>query len=282
MAMTETTALPPAGSPATPLFVRPRDGRMLAGVCAGVAERWSLDVTLVRIATVVLTVLSGIGLVAYVAAWLLTPSTDQPAPLAADGDLAGRLRGRGVVRRLAQIALIVIAAGIVLSVFHSPWVGVPVGLVVLAVVLLVLFGTRLGRWAIGLSLALFVAVVSTVAIVGPHFGSRTIHVATIDDLQSSYDYGAGSLKLDLSAIGAVTGSYRTEVHMGRGNVTVTLPSGVPILVHARSGVGAVTVNGHRVDGIDAEQTVPVGAASASADNRLVVDLTVGVGDITVR
>lgn len=255
---------------------------MLAGVCAGIAERWSLDVTLVRITTVVLTMLSGIGLVAYVAAWLLTPSTDQPAPLAADSGLAARLRGRGIVRRLAQIALIVIAAGIVLSVFHTPWVGVPVGLVLLAVVLLVLFGTRLGRWAVGLFLVLVVAVLATVGVAGPHFGSRTIHVATIDDLQSSYDYGAGSLKLDLSGISAVSGSHRTEVHMGRGNVTVTLPVGVPVLVHARSGVGAVTVSGHRVHGIDAEQTVPLGTGTASADNRLVVDVIVGAGDITVR
>jgi phage shock protein PspC (stress-responsive transcriptional regulator) len=255
---------------------------MLAGVCAGIAERWNLDVTLVRISVVVLTVLSGVGLVAYVAAWLLTPSTDRSAPLAADGDLAARFRGRGVVARLAKIALVVIAAGIVLSVFHTPWVGVPIGLVLLAAVLLVLFGTRLGRWAVGLVLVLLVAVLATVGIAGPHLGSRTIHVATIDDLRSSYDYGAGSVKLDLSGIGSVSGSYRTEVHMGRGNVTITLPSGVPILVHARSGVGAVTVNGHRVHGIDAEQTVPVGPGSVSADNRLVVDVTVGAGDVTVR
>jgi phage shock protein C len=282
MAMTDTASLPPAGSPATPLFVRPREGRMLAGVCAGIAERWSLDVTLVRIAAVVLTLLSGVGLVAYVAAWLLTPSTDQPAPLAADGDLAARFRGRSVIRRLLMIALIVIAAGIVIGAVHTPWFGVPLGLLVFLAVVAVLFGTRLGRWAVGLFVALVVVVLATVGIAGPHFGSRTIHVASIDDLNSSYDYGAGVLKLDLSGITSVTGAYRTEVHMGRGNVTVTLPAGVPVLVHARSGVGAVTVNGHRASGIDAEQSSPVGTGGATAENRLVVDITVGAGNITVR
>src|SRR6476659_2584197 len=105
--MTETTAqIPgpqgPTAPSSTPLFVRPSEGRILAGVCAGIADRWQLDVTLVRIAAVVLTLLSGVGLVAYLAAWLLTPSSDAPAPLAADGELAGRVsrRGESVVRRL--------------------------------------------------------------------------------------------------------------------------------------------------------------------------------------
>src|SRR3954454_23593971 len=90
--MTETTAT--ADQPASPLFVRPTEGRMFAGVCAGVAKRWNLDVTLVRIVAVVLTLLSGVGLAAYVAAWLLTPSVDGPAPLAADSDWARRVRPR--------------------------------------------------------------------------------------------------------------------------------------------------------------------------------------------
>jgi phage shock protein PspC (stress-responsive transcriptional regulator) len=287
VAMTETTALPPNGSaqsgtPATPLFVRPREGRMLAGVCAGVADRWGLDITLVRISAVVLSLFSGVGIVVYVAAWLLTPSVDHPAPLAADSDLAARFRDRRVLRRLLTIALVVIAAGILFSAVHTPWFGVPIGLLVGLAVLAVLFGTRLGRWAVGLAVALVVAALATVGIAGPHFGSRTIHVASIDDLQSSYDYGAGSVKLDLSAMPPVSGAHRTDVHLGRGNVTVILPAGVPVLVHARAGVGSVKVDGHRVSGIDAEQTVPIGAGTATAADRLVIDVTVGAGNITVR
>jgi len=111
--MTENAAIPPtdpststsesasqSATPTAPLFVRPREGRLLAGVCAGIAARWGLDVTLVRIATVVLALLSGVGVVVYVAAWLLTPSIDRPAPLAADSELAARFRGRGIIRRL--------------------------------------------------------------------------------------------------------------------------------------------------------------------------------------
>ena len=254
---------------------------MLAGVCAGIAARWGLDVTLVRISAVVLALLSGVGFVVYVAAWLLTPSIDRPAPLAADSDLAARFRGRSILRRLLTIALIVIAAAIVIGALHTPWFGVPIGLLVFAAVLVVLFGTRLGRWVVGLVVALLVVALATVGVAGTHFGSRTIHVASIDDLNSSYDYGAGVLKLDLSGITSVSGAYRTDVHMGRGNVTVTLPTGVPVLVHARAGVGSVKVNGHRVSGIDAEQSVPMGSGGA-AENRLVIDVSVGAGNITVR
>jgi phage shock protein PspC (stress-responsive transcriptional regulator) len=52
---------------------RPWQGRMVAGVAAGVAEYLDVDVVVVRIALVVLTFLGGIGPVAYVAGWLLIP-----------------------------------------------------------------------------------------------------------------------------------------------------------------------------------------------------------------
>src|SRR4051812_49656037 len=65
--MTETAATPPLDPPTdSPLFIRPREGRMIAGVCKGIAERWNLDLTLVRIVTVVLTLFTGVALAAYI------------------------------------------------------------------------------------------------------------------------------------------------------------------------------------------------------------------------
>jgi len=47
---------------------------MLAGVCAGVAQRWSLDVTLVRIATVAAFFCTGgMVLLAYIVAIFIMP-----------------------------------------------------------------------------------------------------------------------------------------------------------------------------------------------------------------
>ena len=55
-------------------LVRRSDNRMIGGVCAGVADFLGVDVTLVRVLTVVGTVLGfGSLIVAYVVAWLLMP-----------------------------------------------------------------------------------------------------------------------------------------------------------------------------------------------------------------
>lgn len=282
MGMTQTTAT--ADHPSTPLFVRPTEGRMFAGVCAGVAKRWDLDVTLVRIVTVVLTLLSGVGFAAYIAAWLLTPSVDGPAPLATDSEWAHRLgrRSDGMLRRIPRVLLVIAGVVVLLAVSHSWWLGVPVGAIVTVGVLLLLFGTRLGRWTIGIGALVIALLATAIAVAGPHLGTRTYSVASTSDLHSSYDYGAGTVKLNLSAITSVSGEHRTSVRLGRGAVVVTVPQGVPVLVHARAGVGSVKVAGHRVSGIDAEQSVPIGDGTSTATDRIVLDITVGVGSVTVR
>ncbi len=63
-------------------LVRSRDGRMLAGVCAGVAGYFGLDVTLVRVIWAVVAVLTGgAGMLAYLAAWAIIPSEGPTSPL---------------------------------------------------------------------------------------------------------------------------------------------------------------------------------------------------------
>jgi phage shock protein PspC (stress-responsive transcriptional regulator) len=59
---------------------RPRDGRQVAGVAAGIARRYDIDPTLVRIGFVV-AAFSGIGAALYIAGWFLLP--DGPADPAA-------------------------------------------------------------------------------------------------------------------------------------------------------------------------------------------------------
>ncbi|HEV7876004.1 MAG TPA: PspC domain-containing protein [Nocardioides sp.] len=55
-------------------LVRRRDDRMLAGVCSGVAEYLGVDVTLVRLVTVIGAILGfGTLILAYVVAWALLP-----------------------------------------------------------------------------------------------------------------------------------------------------------------------------------------------------------------
>ena len=65
------------------VLMRPRDGRMLAGVCAGVADYFGLDVTLVRVIWAVLAVITGgAGILAYLVAWILIPNEGQKSSVA--------------------------------------------------------------------------------------------------------------------------------------------------------------------------------------------------------
>jgi phage shock protein PspC (stress-responsive transcriptional regulator) len=57
----------------TAALVRPRRGRVIAGVCAGIADRFGLSRTGVRVAAVVSCVLPGPQVVLYLAGWLLIP-----------------------------------------------------------------------------------------------------------------------------------------------------------------------------------------------------------------
>ena len=55
------------------LLRRPFQGRMLAGVATGLARYLGVDVTIVRIAFVVLTIVGGAGIPLYLAGLLLIP-----------------------------------------------------------------------------------------------------------------------------------------------------------------------------------------------------------------
>jgi phage shock protein PspC (stress-responsive transcriptional regulator) len=52
---------------------RSRNDRTLAGVCAGIAEYYGWDPTMVRVAWVILTLLGGSGILLYLIMWLVMP-----------------------------------------------------------------------------------------------------------------------------------------------------------------------------------------------------------------
>jgi phage shock protein PspC (stress-responsive transcriptional regulator) len=51
---------------------RSRNNKMVGGVCAGLAQYFELDPTLVRLGMAVLMVLGG-GILIYIIAWLIVP-----------------------------------------------------------------------------------------------------------------------------------------------------------------------------------------------------------------
>jgi phage shock protein PspC (stress-responsive transcriptional regulator) len=60
----------------TKRLVRPRRGRWIAGVCAGIADRFGMSRNVVRAIFVVSVILPGPQFVIYVALWILIPSED--------------------------------------------------------------------------------------------------------------------------------------------------------------------------------------------------------------
>ncbi len=58
-------------------LVRPVNGRVLAGVCAGLADWIGLDVTLVRIIFLFLGFMTGSGLLIYLVLWVIIPSANE-------------------------------------------------------------------------------------------------------------------------------------------------------------------------------------------------------------
>jgi phage shock protein C len=54
-------------------LLRPKEGRMVAGVCAGLAVYFNVDVNLIRLLFGVFTAVYGLGVLLYLIAWAILP-----------------------------------------------------------------------------------------------------------------------------------------------------------------------------------------------------------------
>ena len=66
-------------------LTRSRADKKIAGVCAGLAQYFDLDVSLVRILCLFLTLATGVcpGIVTYLIAWIIIPSEPELRPVLA-------------------------------------------------------------------------------------------------------------------------------------------------------------------------------------------------------
>ena len=74
------------GTPPTPKkLIRSRAERKIAGVCAGLAQYFDLDVSLVRVLCFFITLVSGVfpGIVTYLLAWIIVPGKPKLKPVVA-------------------------------------------------------------------------------------------------------------------------------------------------------------------------------------------------------
>lgn len=127
-----------------PVMSRPQSGRVVAGVAAGLAQNLGVSALSVRIALTALTLLGGVGAMAYAGLWIFTPALDD-APstrrrplslvlvfLALAGSAVGVLGVSGASLSVA-VPLAVVAVGAVLAwLAYDRGLNTPVGLVAVA------------------------------------------------------------------------------------------------------------------------------------------------------
>jgi phage shock protein C len=71
------------GGNGTKVLVRSQKGRMVAGICAGIAGYYGIDATLVRVIVSVVSIITGgAGFLAYLAAWVIIPEEGEKTSIA--------------------------------------------------------------------------------------------------------------------------------------------------------------------------------------------------------
>ncbi|WP_242613502.1 PspC domain-containing protein [Herbihabitans rhizosphaerae] len=101
---------------------RPRRGRKIAGVAAGIGHRYGIDPVLVRVAFLVGALYGGAGIVLYLLGWLLLPEeSDETSPLES---LVGRGRSStSAIFTLLLCGLLIPAFGWVFDGFFPGYIG---------------------------------------------------------------------------------------------------------------------------------------------------------------
>src|SRR3954464_14643539 len=160
---------------------RPKDGRWLGGVFAGLGEDFDLSPTLYRIAFAALAFAGGTGIVLYIAAWLVIPEAGTPDSIAA----AELKKHRDHPNRVLGFALLAAIFIAILSSIHV-WPS-PGNFWLVAALLVAALAWWRGRIVLGIVLALLLVSVAglLLAIRVPVFsgvGDRTEHPALVGEV----------------------------------------------------------------------------------------------------
>jgi phage shock protein C len=64
-------------------LIRPRNGRLVAGVCVGIADYLGIDATVVRLIFLALTLITaGVAVLVYLAGWVVIPEEGEDTSIA--------------------------------------------------------------------------------------------------------------------------------------------------------------------------------------------------------
>jgi phage shock protein PspC (stress-responsive transcriptional regulator) len=281
--MNETTDSTTTPTPEPKRLERVKEGRLLTGAAAGIGRYLGVDANLVRIGFVIIALLGGAGILAYLAAAVLLPGEGgEPA-------FISRLRlpwRSGAGRAVLGATFVVIAAACVLGgtdVLH--WdTAAGLGILALGAILAVSAFAGGAPWLIVPAL-LLAGVVGFFKAADVHlrggWGDRDVAVASVADLHDRYDLSAGRLRLDLRALELSEGEERSvRARVGMGDLVIRVPQGVTVDADARSGAGEVELFGHQSDGLDVTRTTAHDEGTGTGGT-LHLDADVGLGRVVV-
>src|SRR6478735_215819 len=203
-------------------ITRARHGRWLGGVCTGLSRRWDVSPGRVRLGFVLASLLAGLGVLVYVAAWLIFPSDSEDGVSAGQRGIVALAQFTGALLGLATLA----AAGAVATVFGYGWV--VVGLSCIVLVSTLAGWARLGpAWAL-LPIAALTLPSVALAVGGVHLdpSASPVRVAprSYQQLDGEYKSGLGLLTFDLRQTQLPrSGTIDLKVDAGVRRTLVALP-----------------------------------------------------------
>jgi hypothetical protein len=108
---------------------------------------------------------------------------------------------------------------------------------------------------------------------------RPLSIEEIDQVGRQYELAAGSLHIDLTSLDVEAGALRIplEVKIGAGEIRIDVPAGVPALVDASVGIGAIDLFGDDRAGLGVSSIADSGSPPV-----FLITAEAGVGKIVVR
>jgi phage shock protein PspC (stress-responsive transcriptional regulator) len=264
---------------------RSTSDRKLAGVAGGLGRYFDLNPNFFRVGFLVLTLLSGAGLLIYLVAGLVMPAEGKDKSIA-EQVLADR-RDRPwplVGLALAGVATVVLLShATVRAAAGAGWI------FVLFAGLAILWASRADRRAgrilrallavmalfAALAIATLVAAFSWFNVsLSDGVGKQLYTPTTASAVKPSYKMGVGYLRLDLSAIGPVTKETHIRAKVEVGELRIIVPRNTAVSVNAHAKVGDLYVfnqhdGGHNID------------VKGGSGGPLVIDANVGAGRVDV-
>jgi len=191
------------------------------------------------------------------------------------------------------LSLTLLALGLVALIDVVDHGGVPFAAYVAAALGTVGLGLLIGAWygrargliSLGIVLSLLLFATSTVGDVGAFRGSAgdiSWTPTSMAELNESYDHSLGNADLDLTQLTFDGVDKHVSARIGAGNLHVTVPRYVDVVVHAKVNVGNSDVFGSTWDGVNnPSRTIIDNDTDGVGHGHLTLDLRVNAGTLEV-